>query len=124
MDNLNPEQIKQMIEMLKAMLPPADDAATEEDTQPTPKATKQETKKSAKKQFVNKFDTMQEARLHKEDIAVDKALSVYAPTPRTRQFDPVDVTCRVCGRKETINPAILHEAPNRFKCNNCSRSPG
>lgn len=124
MDNLNPEQIKQMIEMLKSMLPAEASDVMEEETQTTPKMIKQETKKSAKKQFVNRFDQMQEARLHKEDVAVDKALSVYAPTPRTRQFDPVEVMCRVCGRKETINPAILHEAPNRFKCNNCSRSPG
>lgn len=119
MDNLTPEQIKQMITMLQQMLPKENSLDTdmsEPITKPNPKNTKSK--------FANKFDQMQESRLHKEDIAVDKALSVYAPTPRTRHFDPINVQCRVCGKKESINPNVLYDAPSRYKCNVCSRSPG
>lgn len=118
MDNLTPDQIKQIIQMLQSMLP-AEPVTTETQEKPKPIASKSNTKT-----FINKFDQMQEAHLHKEDIAVDKVLSVYGPTPRTRHFDPIDVQCRVCGKKESINPNMLHDAPSRYKCNDCSRSPG
>lgn len=116
MDNLTPEQIKQMISMLQQMLP-KENSSDIDMSEPI-------TKSNPKSQFANKFDQMQESRLHKEDIAVDKALSVYAPTPRTRPFYPFNVQCRVCGKQESINPIVLHDAPDRYKCNVCSRSPG
>ena len=76
------------------------------------------------KQTENKFDSMMEAHLHKEDIEIDKKLKKYDPTPRTRNFDPAKVVCRVCGKKEEINPALLSDTVDRYKCNNCARSAG
>lgn len=81
-------------------------------------------KKARKSANSNKFDEMMEKNLHKEDLAVDKLLSKYPPTTRSRSFVPVDVKCRVCGRQENINPALLNDAPNRYKCNRCSKEPG
>jgi hypothetical protein len=72
----------------------------------------------------NKFDLMMEKNLHKEDLEIDKLLSKYPPTIRSREFSPVDVKCRVCGREESINPALMNDAPNRYKCNRCSKEPG
>lgn len=118
MADLTPEQIQQMIQMLQSMLP-------QENTEETRNSSSiNKSKISNKRTFVNKFDQMQESRLHKEDVAIDKALSVYGPTPRTRHFDPIDVQCRICGKKDKINPSMLYDAPSRYKCNECSRSPG
>lgn len=125
MDNLSPEQIKQMIGMLQAMLP--QDTIEEADQKSSQKnTTKTLSQKKVNKtgSLVNRFDEMMEARLHREDIAIDRALSVHAPTPRNRSFDPIEVICRVCGKKDSINPAVLSDSPSRYKCNNCARSPG
>lgn len=127
MDNLSPDQIKQMIAMLQAMLPENDEKQIDSDTKPQKSATiKTVSPRQVNKTngFVNKFDGMTEARLHKEDKEIDRVLSVYAPTPRTRSFDPINVTCRVCGKKDMINPSMLSDSPSRYKCNNCARSPG
>lgn len=128
MDNLTPEQISQMIALLQSMLPQekpspiVEDEETEIDENPSPIKTK--TNRRIPGNFTNKFDAMMEAQLHKADSAIDKALSVYAPTPRSRRFEPVSVKCRVCGKTEEINPNLLSEARERYKCNACARSPG
>jgi len=75
-------------------------------------------------QTENKFDQMMEAHLHKEDIAIDQKLKKFGPTPRVRAFDPINVVCRVCNKKESINPALLQDTVERYKCNNCARSAG
>jgi|694.fasta_scaffold00568_17 hypothetical protein len=72
----------------------------------------------------NKFISLGFHNLHKEDVAIDKMLQKNPPTPRNRQFKTIDVKCRVCGRSESINPAVLYESPDRYKCNRCSSSPG
>jgi hypothetical protein len=117
MDNLSPSQIKQMIELLQSMLP-------KENIETPPKtSSRKNNKKDTNKKFINKFDTMTEAALHKEDKRIDEILSVHPPTPRTRKFDLIDATCRICGKKESINPVFL-DAQDRYKCNSCSRSSG
>lgn len=124
MDNtsLSPEQIKQMIVMLQGML---GQNASQQDTETTsPIATKPSRKIATNKSFVNKFDSMAESKLHKDDLAIDQALSVHSPTPRSRTFDPINVHCRVCGKKEQINPSMLSDSPSRYKCNDCARNPG
>lgn len=73
---------------------------------------------------VNKFEQMAEFRMHKDDCALDKKLSVAPPVARMRDFDFVDVVCRICGRKESIPPALLFDSPSRYKCNNCSTQSG
>jgi lysyl-tRNA synthetase class I len=127
MDNLTPEQITQMIAMLQSMLPqqkePVSSGDHELETIDT-SPIKTKTNRRMPGNFANKFDSMMEAQLHKADTAIDKALSVYGPTPRSRKFEPVSVKCRVCGRTEEINPNLLSEAQERYKCNGCARSPG
>jgi len=118
-DSMSPKQIKQMIAMLKQMLPEDND---EEPVKEKPKPIRTVDRKP--RQTENKFDQMMEAHLHKEDIAIDQKLKKFDPTPRIRAFDPLKVTCRVCGKSDTINPALLQDSPERYKCNNCARSAG
>jgi formylmethanofuran dehydrogenase subunit E len=81
------------------------------------------TKQKQEKQNINKFLSMPEKDMHKADTAIDKKLAVVPPTDRTRQYNPVSVRCRVCGKEEKINPRYL-EAKDRYKCNKCSTSAG
>ena len=120
-ESMSPKQIKQMIAMLKQMLPEDSQETEEEPVRESPIKNRASRKP---KQTENKFDSMMEAHLHKEDIEIDKKLRKYDPTPRTRNFDPVKVVCRVCGKKEEINPALLADTVDRHKCNNCARSAG
>lgn len=76
-----------------------------------------------KGEFVNKFLSMNESSMHKDDSAIDKKLSKYPPTQRARQFRFVDAKCRVCGKTEQVPPGLV-ESINRYKCNKCSTSPG
>lgn len=122
MDNLNPEQIKQMINMLKNMLPDADDAP-QDSSQPKPNPIKTADRRP-RPSSVNKFEQMAERNMHREDVEIDKKLAKYDPTPRSRQFNMIEVTCRVCGKKESINPVLLADSPDRHKCNTCSGSAG
>jgi lysyl-tRNA synthetase class I len=121
-DQLSPNQIKQMISMLQQMLPQTED--TDEPPEPQKEESVIKTVNRRPKQTENKFDQMMEAHLHKEDIEVDKRLRKYDPTPRIRKFDPIKVTCRVCGKSEEVNPVVLTDSKERYKCNNCSRSAG
>jgi lysyl-tRNA synthetase class I len=121
MADLTPDQIKQMITMLQNMLP----NSTEQDAEPPINHNVIKTaNKKPKASGINKFDEMAEKRMHKDDIEIDKKLSKYAPTPRTRQFKQIQVTCRVCGKTETVNPVLLYDTPDRYKCNGCSGSAG
>jgi lysyl-tRNA synthetase class I len=72
----------------------------------------------------NKFDKMPEKSMHKDDARIDKILSKYAPTTRTREFNLINVTCRVCGKKDEINPALIYDSGSRYKCNRCSTTSG
>jgi len=125
--NVEPEKIQAMISILQSMLTQQDDNHdTEEDS--TPQKTKQSSKKKVsntknKKQNINKFDNMPEMRMHKEDISVDKKLAIHPPVPRARPFELISVQCRVCGKKQEINPALLTDY-DRYKCNKCSSSAG
>lgn len=80
-------------------------------------------KLSVKQRSKNKFDTMPESRMHKDDTAIDKKLIVSPPTQRNRSYQPVNARCRVCGRVESVNPSLV-EAADRYKCNRCSASAG
>ena len=119
-DSMSPNQIKQMIAMLKQMLP--EDDTTEEE--PVQKSSPIKTRDRKPRQTENKFESMMEKNLHKEDIEIDKKLKKYDPTPRVRHFDPVEVVCRVCGKRESVNPSLLSDSVDRYKCNNCARSAG
>lgn len=113
----NPEQIKQLIAMLQNMLP------KEEETNSVIK-TKSVRTSSKKKQLKNKFLDMPEKDMHKADSVIDKKLAVHPPTPRNRKFSKIDVKCRTCGKYEKVNPSIVPEQIDRYKCNKCSSSSG
>lgn len=72
----------------------------------------------------NRFDAMPEKTMHKDDSKIDKVLSKYAPTSRSREFNLINVVCRVCGKKDEINPALIYDSGSRYKCNKCSTTPG
>jgi hypothetical protein len=117
MDNLTPDQIKQMIQMLSNMLP-QDDAEEHENSVIKSKSI------NTKKKRVNKFDSMAEKNMHKADSEIDKKLSVQPLVPRNRSYVPVDVTCRVCGKKDQVNPGLISDSVERYKCNKCSSMAG
>lgn len=118
LNNLEPEQIKQLIGILQTLV--------SSDQPATKKKTNSRVKKTAKpkvKKSTNKFDTMPEMNLHKEDVAIDKKLHKYGPTPRRSAFKPLKVVCRVCGKSEMVDPTII-ESADRYKCNKCAISAG
>jgi hypothetical protein len=135
MDKLSPNQITQMIEMLQSMLEQTsstDEVKTKEvvDTEEEfvvkkkRGAAKQNPfgSKKKKKKFVNSFNDMDEFKMHKEDVEIDKKLQKFPVTSRSRKYVPVTAQCRICGKQEKINPAFMHEG--RYKCNNCSQGAG
>lgn len=122
----NPEQIKQLISLLQQMLPSDDKKSNqddEDDSFESPIKTKS-ARSGKNKNRKNKFLDMQEKNMHKEDIAIDKKLAINSPTPRNREFTPVDVRCRSCGKTEKVSPAIVPDSVDRYKCNNCSTTAG
>lgn len=124
---LDKDDIKALIAILQKGL-------TEDDTvQPSPKITKTTTKKASTKKrrgkveadnSDNKFISMGFHKLHKEDCEIDKKLAQSPRTPRREKVEFVDVVCRSCGRKEKINPVLLYDSIDRYKCNTCATSPG
>lgn len=120
----NPETIKQLISLLQQLVTDTDSGDNSK-TIETPKSkTKKTNKKSQTKSSNNKFENMPEYRMHKEDANIDKVLSKHPPVARMREFDPVSVVCRVCGKKEIVNPALVFEGAARYKCNRCATSAG
>lgn len=136
----NPEQLKALISVLQSLVDQTPDVTPEKkDVAPTKKGS---TIKSRGRQKVggaessikskkikindhnNEFEKMAEFRMHKDDCAIDKKLSKHPPVARMRDFDFVDVVCRVCGKKESIAPTLLFDTPSRYKCNNCSTQCG
>jgi hypothetical protein len=137
MDNINldPQQIQQMILLLQAMLPKQNPEQTNASNQETsfevvksPKVSKsrKSSESTSSSKFVrpNKFEDMPEIKMHKEDIALDKKLSVLPPVPRARKFSKISAICRVCGKKEEVNPALITDSIDRYKCNKCSAGAG
>jgi len=119
----NPEQIQQLISALQALLPKEQ---TDSNIKKVKNSIKTKKSKSAKQvdDCENKFLLMPEMNMHKSDTKIDKKLCQQPPTPRNRPFKYIDVTCRTCGKKEKINPKILPESVDRYKCNNCSTNAG
>ena len=116
---LDNDDIKALIAILQKGL--SDDI--EQESSKPKKKTKSQKTKTSKSIKQNKFDDMPEARMHKEDIAIDKKLSKTPPVPRNRPYTPINIQCRVCGRQESICPSLI-ESVDRYKCNKCSSSAG
>jgi len=123
--NLDPQQIQQMIMLLQSMLPKQDEQQLP-DQKKIKKASRSnnKSKPSITNASTNKFDFMPEKRLHQEDIEIDKKLIVQPPVPRARSFNMVNVVCRVCGKKENVNPVLITDSIDRYKCNKCSGAAG
>lgn len=123
----DPEQIKQLISALQGLLPKdkSDDQVVEnKEPKELPDHNIKTKTRKLKSEHYNKFDNMPEAQMHKSDSLIDKKLSVHPPSPRTRQFEPIDVKCRSCGKTEKINPVLLPDSTDRYKCNKCSTTAG
>lgn len=90
-----------------------------------PKAKKQKPSNKVKpiKKHINKFNSMDEFNMCKEDLEVDKKIRKPSPSARNREFDFVNVQCRVCGKQEKVAPMLV-EAIERYKCNKCSTGAG
>lgn len=116
----DPKKLQELISLLSSLLPEDDDKDQTIVDDPIKDTSK---KFNTKKKRPNKFSDMPEAEMHKEDIEIDKKLCKYPPTIRNRPVDFVEVTCRVCGKTETIS-ANMVDSRERYKCNNCSTSAG
>jgi hypothetical protein len=132
-DLTNPEQIKQLITLLQGLLPKENSNVKKQNTKKTktksPKLnskikTKTRRLKNEENDSYNKFLEMPEMNMHKSDVEIDKKLCKHPPTQRNRAYEPIKAICRVCGKTESINPAILPESSDRYKCNKCSSSSG
>lgn len=87
--------------------------------------TKGGSRKKSKGKYVNKFDKMSEFQLHKEDNKLQEKLSKLPPVARQREEKAqIEVTCRVCGKKEKISPSLIFDHVSRYKCNNCCTQAG
>lgn len=127
------ETIEQIVDLLRSLV---EDEPEIEEVKPAKKKTikKKTTRKkssaartrntaTAKTTSTNKFDSMPERNMFRDDVAIDKKLNVQPPSPRTRSYSTIDVTCRSCGKSESLNPALVHDA-TRYKCNTCSQAGG
>jgi hypothetical protein len=116
----NPEQIKQLIGLLQSLLP-----QEEKPTKTRKTSKKNNSGQKPTKADTNKFLAMPEMIMHKEDtLKFDKKVVVQPPTPRLRSYNAIEVTCRSCGKKDKINPVLLVDSVERYKCNTCSTSAG
>lgn len=121
----NPEQIQQLINALQALLPKNEtDNKKSSKNKNNIKTKKTKSGKNNDEDHENKFLSMPEMNMHKSDTKIDKKLAQQPPTPRNRPFKYIDVACRSCGKKEKVNPKILPESADRYKCNNCSTNAG
>lgn len=124
---LEKEDIMALIAILQKGLtdePKEKTKTTKADNKVVKPKTKKKRGKVEAESGVNKFVSMGFDRLHKEDCEIDRKLSQSPRTPRREKFEFIDVICRSCGKKEQINPALLYDSADRYKCNKCSTSPG
>jgi len=137
----DPNQIKNLILLLQSMLPEEQNKTTkskkntkknttqkkhliEDDQSNFNSKIKTKNKRSFQASNTNQFEKMSEFRMHKDDREIDKKLAKHPPVARTRDFEPVSVICRICGKKEIVSPSLVYEGPSRYKCNNCSTQAG
>jgi hypothetical protein len=129
----NPDQIKQMIGLLSALLEAANadessvEADIETEAKPKPRKSKEFNTKEAKKKKStreNKFLSMPEAAMYKEDPELAQKLYKQPPVARIRKLQMISVTCRVCGKQDKVQSSLLYGGMERFKCNKCSTTPG
>jgi len=121
---LDKDDIKQLIAILQKGLSDDDDDddISTVESEPIKPRTRQQ-KRAKTKKSKNLFDRMSESNMHKDDVEIDKRLRKFPPTQRSRNYKPLKVRCRVCGKEESTNPTLV-ESIERYKCNKCSTSAG
>lgn len=120
---LDQDDIKALIAILQKGLVDEDVVEAIPEQEFIQKQISPKTKPKKKQTTKNLFEQMSEYRMHKDDIAIDKKLNKFPPSQRSRNYKPVKVKCRVCGKEEKISPSLV-ESVERYKCNKCSTSAG
>jgi hypothetical protein len=124
----NPDKIKDLINVLQALLPKDSDPIQSQESEEEfvdPIKTRGSKKFSKQRPESNKFLSMPEKDMFKQDSEIDKLLNKHPPISRNRPTATnVDAVCRVCGKKESVSSALVGESPSRYKCNTCSTSAG
>lgn len=120
---LDNEDIKQLIAILQKGL--TSDELENSEPMPVKKTRRStpKTKTAAKPKSKNKFDSMPEFNMCKEDLEFDRKVRKPIPSARLRDFEPIKVRCRVCGKNEKVAPDLV-ESIERYKCNKCSTGAG
>lgn len=119
---LEKEDIMALIAILQKGLTDDEEGVKSQDVPDT--KSKRKTRTSSNEFSTNKFDSMAERNMHKQDTEIDKKLwGNNQPIERNREFQQVAVQCRVCGKEDTVN-SILVEGKERYKCNKCASSSG
>jgi hypothetical protein len=124
---LNNDDIKQLIAILQKGLETEDDQPIAKPKRKRAKAVKKHTKTFDNNEKVKEILGIDLKSLHREDIDIDKKLSGSRNNNYKSKRTPiklVDVTCRICGKREQISPTLLFDSPSRYKCNSCCSSPG
>lgn len=121
LDISDPNKIKELIQALQKLLPSEEKNTEEFDESKIKTKTGRANNQNKQK---NKFLDMPEKDMHKNDVAIDKLLNRAPPTPRNREYEPIDVVCRVCHKKEKVSPAVVPESIDRYKCNKCAGASG
>lgn len=120
---LDKDDIKALIAILQKGLVEEDVSEPIPEPEFVQKQTSPKSKPKKKQTTKNLFEQMSEYRMHKDDVAIDKKLNKFPPSQRSRNYKPVNVKCRVCGKSEKISPSLV-ESVERYKCNRCSTSAG
>ena len=120
---LDKDDIKALIAILQKGLVEEDVSEPIPEPEFVQKQTSPKSKPKKKQTTKNLFEQMSEYRMHKDDVAIDKKLNKFPPSQRSRNYKPVNVKCRVCGKSEKISPSLV-ESVERYKCNGCSTSAG
>ena len=120
------EDLQKLISLLQTMVDEDSDTKDnneEPESSPMKTRSRKAAESSSRKTNKNKFLSMQEMNMHKEDTELQKKLSKHRPVPRNRGFEPLSVKCRVCGKSDKVNPALA-DSVDRYKCNACASSAG
>ena len=120
---LDKDDIKALIAILQKGLMDNDDSEEEESRPVAKKRKTSSPTKPKKKKTANKFNSMAEFNMCKEDIEIDKKIRKPPPSARNRPFDFIKVQCRVCGKSEKVAPSLV-ETIERYKCNKCATGAG
>lgn len=122
---LDNDDIKALIAILQKGLTNDSDDNDEEEVKPKRKTQRSSKPRQTKKKSTNKFESMPEFGMCKEDVEIDRKIKKPPPSLRNRPFELVKVQCRVCGKKDKVAPSILESMEiERYKCNKCATGAG